>query len=219
MERTPIGSQRVDGLLELLASEAPAPGGGAVAAVAGACGAALIGMVAKLTVKKQGFEGVAARMEEIAREADDARVTMLLLADREAQAYDRVVWATRMPRDTDEERTSRLQALQEAFNEAAEVPLDVARRSVYLMGLAQDVIEEGNPNAAADAMSASSALYTAMIAALANVEVNAFAITDQNKQRELTDTVVRLRDRAAQLLREAQTAFTVRIRSAQVGGL
>jgi formiminotetrahydrofolate cyclodeaminase len=91
------------------------------------------------------------------------------------------------------------------------VPLLVARRAVYLMGLAEEAIAHGNPNAASDGFSGAAILHAAALAALANVQINAFAFVDLTRRAELMDDCRRLRDRADQVLADADGAFTARV--------
>ena len=215
MSDTPAtAEQRLVEWLGALASEAPTPGGGAVAAISAAAGAALVAMVGRLTARKAGFEEVAARMEEIVAEADRERSVLLAMADRDAEAFGEVMAAYRMARDTDDERAARLNALQTALEHAAEIPLTVARRAVYLMGLAGEAITSGNPNTASDGFSAAAVLHAATLSALANVQINAFAFVDAARRAELVDDCRRLRDRADQVLANADESFAARIGSA-----
>jgi formiminotetrahydrofolate cyclodeaminase len=102
----------------------------------------------------------------------------------------------------------RLPAGQEGY---AEVPLMVARRAVYVMGLAEEATASGNPNAASDGLCGAAGLYAGALAALANVQINAFAFTDEARRRELLDDCKRLRDRADQVLADVQAAFEDRL--------
>ncbi|MGZ8577908.1 MAG: cyclodeaminase/cyclohydrolase family protein [Actinomycetota bacterium] len=206
-----MGEHGITEWLAVLASDAATPGGGAYAALSAAAGAALISMTARLTVRKKDFADVADRMQLLIDEADDARGILLELADRDAHAFDRVMAAYRMPRESEDERSARLRELQSALEGAAEVPLDVARRSVYLMGLAEEATTNGNPNAASDGMCAAAALHAATIAALANVQINAFAFVDETHRGELIDDVARLRGRADGLLADVEEAFRQRL--------
>ena len=208
--RPEMASQRLDEWLEALASQQATPGGGSFAAVAGASGAGLISMVCRLTIGKERFAEVEARMREIAEECDRERVDLLGLAERDAHAFDAVMAAYRMPKGTEAEKQERMLALQAGLEDAAEVPLTVARRAVYLMGLAEEVTISGNASAASDGFSGAAALYAAMLAALANVRINAFAFVDPSRKAELLEDCRRLRDRANTLLMDAETAFTAR---------
>ena len=132
MSEAPVPERRrLSEWLDELASESPTPGGGAVAAISAATGAALVGMVGRLTMRKAGYEAVASRMEEIVGETDRERSELLDLADRDAEAFDDVLAAYRMSRGTDRERADRLQALQAALEHAAEVPLTVAPETAF----------------------------------------------------------------------------------------
>ena len=125
--RTP-GSQRIQRFLDELASDAPTPGGGAWAAISAAAGAAMIAMVARLTMKKKGYEAVAERMETLAHECDDEMFSLLGLADRDAHAYREVMAAYKLPKATSEEQHTWSFTLQRALERAADIPLEVARR-------------------------------------------------------------------------------------------
>jgi formiminotetrahydrofolate cyclodeaminase len=202
--------QRMDVWLDALASGAATPGGGAFAALSAAAGTGLVSMVCHLTIGKPRHAEVEDRMREIAAECDEERAGFVAMADRDAVAFDRVMAAYQLPKGTEEEQAARLAALQEALEGAAEVPLMVARRAVYVMGLAGEVTATGNPNAASDGLSGAAGLYAAALSALANVRINAFAFTDAPRREELLDDCRRLRDRADALLAEADEAFQVR---------
>jgi formiminotetrahydrofolate cyclodeaminase len=212
-DRLAIGEQGIDAWLAALASDAATPGGGAFAALSAAAGAALISMVGRLTVGKEKFAAVADRMAEIVDECDRERGGLLGLADRDAVAFDAVMRAYKMPRTSEDEQAARLRALQEALEGAAEVPLMVARRAVYLLGLAEEATASGNPNAASDGLSGAAALYAATVAALANVRINVFAFVDQTRRQELVDDCDRLNERAAALLADCRSAFDDRVQA------
>ena len=205
----PTAGTRIGAYLEDLASDAPTPGGGAWAAVSAAAGASLIAMVARLTVKKKGFEDVVERMRAIADECDDERWTLLALADRDAEAYQGVMAAYKLPKATPEEERAWASTLQTALERAADIPLEVARRSVYLMSLAEEALANGNPNAASDALSAATSLHAATLSALANVDINAITFLDKTRQQELADSANSLRHRAQSILRDVSEAFMI----------
>lgn len=209
-EATPMAERRIDAWLDALASGAATPGGGAFAALSGAAGAGLVAMVGHLTIGKERFADVEERMRAIVAECDEERAGFLRLADDDAAAFDRVMAAYQLPRETEADKAERLRALQEALEGAAEVPLLVARRAVYAMGLAGEATATGNPNAASDGLSGAAALFGGAVAALANVRINAFAFTDAARREELLDDCRRLRERADALLAEAEEAFAAR---------
>ena len=208
-----LADMTLDGFLDVLGSNAPTPGGGAAGAIAGATGAALIAMVGRLTVGKPGFEDVEQRMRTLVEQADAARVAFLELADRDAHAFDGVMVAFKMPKGTEEEKAIRSAAIQSGYEQAASVPLEIAQAAVDLMPLAEDATAAGNPQAASDGVSGATHLYCATLCAIANVEINAASLKDRSRRAELLDTVASLRGRADQSVREAQTAFQLRLSS------
>jgi methenyltetrahydrofolate cyclohydrolase len=197
--------------LETLASSSPTPGGGAVAALSAASGAAMIAMVGRLTVGKDGFEDVEDRMSGLILVADAARVNFLELADADAHAFDGVMAAFKMPKENDEQKVARSAAIQAGYAEAAAVPQEVARKAVHLMELAGDATAIGNPQAASDGLSAAASLYCAALCATANVEINASALKDESKRAGMLDELAGLKARADALLLETQTAFQLRL--------
>ena len=214
MSQTATGgaaAQTIGGFLSALGSDAPTPGGGAYAGIAGAAGAALIAMVGRLTIGKEGLEEVDARMRDIIVKADAAREEFLELADRDLHAFDGVMEAFKMPKETDQEKAARSAAIQVGYEQAALVPLACARSAVGLMELAEDATAMGNPKAASDGFSAAASLYCAAVCAIANVEINAVALKDERRKTEMMDEVASIRARADRSLAASQTAFSLRL--------
>lgn len=202
----PIGSW-----LDELGSGSPTPGGGAAAGVAAATGAALIAMVGHLTIGKEGFKDLDARMRAMVENADAERRTFLSLADEDAEAFESVMASFRLPKETDEEKAARTIKIQEAYEAAAAVPLQLATRAVQLMEQAEDATALGNPHAASDGYSAGSLLFAAALSAMANVRINAAGLKDQSKGQGLVDECDALRDRADALLQQIEEAFLLRL--------
>jgi methenyltetrahydrofolate cyclohydrolase len=206
-----IARETVDGFLATLASDAPTPGGGAVAAVAGATGAALISMVCNLTIGRKGYEEAEDRMLAILEQAEAARSAFLELADRDATAFDGVMAAFKMPKETDADKAVRSQAIQQGYEQAAVVPLEIARKAASLMELARETNETGNANAASDGACAAQALAAAVWSATYNVDINAAALKDQAKATALRDEVAGLRTSTQALLDATNAAFGSRL--------
>lgn len=206
-----FGAMTLGGFLGAMASKDATPGGGAAAALAGAAGAALIAMVGRLTRGRQGFEDLEERMLAMVERADVARAEFLALGDRDAEAFEEVLTAFRLPRETDVERASRAVAIQRGLEGAAGVPLEIARRAVDLMELAEDATAIGNPTAASDGMSAAGLLYAAVLGAKANVEINATSLNDEIRRRALLEEVAGIRERAGSLLEQCLEAFGLRL--------
>ncbi|HZD18807.1 MAG TPA: glutamate formimidoyltransferase, partial [Actinomycetota bacterium] len=174
-----FGGQTIAGFLDVLGSDAPTPGGGAVAGLCGAAGAALISMVCNLTIGKRGYEDVEDRMRTHLGEAEEARPLFLDLSDRDAASFEAVMAAFRMPKDDDRQKAERSAAIQRAYEGAARVPLELARRAVDLLPAAIGATELGNANAASDGVSAAISLHAAAACALVNVEINAAGLKDE----------------------------------------
>jgi len=206
-----IGSNTIEGFLEALASDAATPGGGAVAGLCGAAGAALISMVCRLTIGREAYEDAEEAMRRYLEAADAARGVFLELADRDAQAFDAVMSAFRMSKEDDRQKAERSAAIQRAYEGAARVPLEIAQRAVGLMDSAKATTELGNVNAASDGLVAAHALYTATFSALANVEINVAALKDETVARELRGETEALKMRAEALLSETKSAFSARL--------
>jgi formiminotetrahydrofolate cyclodeaminase len=206
-----IAGQRVSEFLDGLASDAPTPGGGAVAALCGAAGAALVSMVCNLTIDKAGYEEAQERVRAILPEAERARARFLELADADASAFDGVMAAFRMPKETDAEKAARSQAIQVGYEDAARTPLEIARLAAGLLDAAREVTEIGNVNAASDGACGARALWTALWCATDNVAINAAALKDPAKAAALRDEVSGLRLKAGIVLDAADEAFATRV--------
>jgi glutamate formiminotransferase/formiminotetrahydrofolate cyclodeaminase len=202
----------VEAFADALASSDPTPGGGSAAAAVGAFGAALIGMVARLTIGRKGFEAVETRMATTAATADVERAALLELATRDAAAYDAVMAAFKLPKETDEEKATRKQAIRDATVGAADVPLEVAERTAALIPLAREVTADGNPNAASDGYSAGHLLHAAFRAAWANVQINLAGLAeDDPDRRRMAEALEPLSARASRSLDEVSAAFEAAI--------
>ena len=206
-----IAATPVEVYLDALASDAPTPGGGAVAALAGASGAALISMVCNLTIGRKGYEEAEERMLGVLNVAEATRTVLLELADRDAAAFGSVMAAFAMPKETDADKAVRSQAIQEGYEAAATVPLEIAKRAAELMELAREATEIGNANASSDGASAAQVLSASVWAATYNVEINAAALKHPAKAQALRDEVSALRANTAALLDATNAAFSSRI--------
>jgi len=131
----------------------------------------------------------------------------------EVKRYIDVMAAYKLPKTTPEEQHTWSTTLQRSLERAADIPLEVARRAVYLMALAEETLTSGNPNAASDALSAATSLHAAALSALANVDINAITFIDKTRQQELSDSANSLRHRAQSLLRDVSEAFFIAVHS------
>ncbi len=185
--------------LDDLASSAPTPGGGTAAAVAGSMGAALAEMVMALTLAREKYASAHEAMRPIAQAAAAAREELLGLASEDAGAYDGVVSARRLPKDTEEQKAHREKQISLANRRAAEVPMRTARAAGRLLERLPELAEKGNPNAASDAGAAALLLEAAVQGALANVAINLPGISDAAFVNEMRAEAGRLQSGAERL--------------------
>ena len=164
--------------LEKLASNAPTPGGGGGAAMAGALAVALTSMVGNLTVGKERFAQYEADVQELLAKAEALRMKMFALVNADAEVFNSFMACYRLPKNTDEEKQARNQAIQNAAKEAAEVPLKIAEACVEVMKLAERIAIIGNPGAITDAAVSSIMARAALRSAVYNVVVNLKLIKD-----------------------------------------
>jgi formiminotetrahydrofolate cyclodeaminase len=158
--------------IDHLASDAPTPGGGTAAALAGSMGAALAAMVAALTLTREKFAASHDAVRPIAQTAASARREFLDLAREDSIAYELVVAARRLPKESDAQKAAREQALALANRRATEVPMRTAKLAARMLGLLPELVEKGNPSAASDAGTAALLLEAAAEGALLNVGTN-----------------------------------------------
>jgi methenyltetrahydrofolate cyclohydrolase len=168
----------IKAFLEKVASGEPVPGGGSVSALCGALSAALAVMVAHITAGKTNDKAVEAKMSEIIDTAKKIQAVFTEDIDRDSVAYAAVMKAYRMPKETDQEKKERQNAVQEALKEAARVPLEVAEMGIRILNLAEALVREGNQNAITDAVVSGLMARSAIIGALYNVKINILSIKD-----------------------------------------
>ncbi len=171
----------LDGWIDDLAGGAPTPGGGSAAALAGTLAAALVAMVARLTLGKKAYAAVDSRAREILAEAEQLRATLRRLVDEDAAAYEGVSRAYRIPKDD----PSRRRRVDDALLVAARTPADVAQRAERVLQLANEIEQIGNKNAVSDARVAAMLARTAIDGATENVKVNVAAMSDPARAQGL----------------------------------
>ena len=190
--------------LDAVAAETPAPGGGSVAALAGALAAALAAMVGRLTLGKPKYAGVEAEMETLVAEAERLRQSLTARIAGDTDAFEAVMSAYRLPRRSDEEKVARRAAIQAALAQAAEVPLATARETVAALELARAAVQAGNVNCITDAGAAAHVARAAVAGAALNVRVNAAALDDRARAAAWLAELAALEHRADVLVAEVQ---------------
>lgn len=175
-----LSSMRIDDFANLLSTDAPAPGGGSVAALCGGLSGALSSMVGALTHGKKGYEGVFDAVEEIGVEAQRLKDEFVADVDRDTEAFNNVMAAARLPRKTDEEKRIRQEAIEKANKDATLVPLGVLKRSWDAAQVARQIVEKGNRNSVSDAGVAALTARAAAEGAFLNVRINLPGIMDED---------------------------------------
>jgi len=201
-----LTGMKVDEFTSLLSTDAPAPGGGSVAALCGALSGALSSMVAALTHGKKGYEGTFEEMEEVGVAGQRLKDEFLADVDRDTEAFNRVMDAMRLPKKTDEDKKRRLEAIEEATKDATLVPLSVLKRTVEAARISRVVAERGNKNSASDAGVAALSARAAAEGAYLNVRINLPGIEDKKFR---TDTLKEAESLRAEVI--AHTEETVRL--------
>ncbi len=163
-----------------LESSEPVPGGGSVAALSSALASALSGMVANLTVGKKNYEEVSEQMTAVAAKMAEHKQTFVDMIDKDANSFDSVMKAYKLPKETDEEKAHRAQLIQDGMKYAASVPLEVAEKTAVLFDDIAFLVKSGNANAQTDALVAAMMARTAILSALYNVKINLGSIKDES---------------------------------------
>ncbi len=171
--------QTVEEFVKITASDAPAPGGGSISALAGALAAALGQMVANLTVGRKKYAAVDEEMRQLLPELARQQQALLEAVDEDSRAFDQYMDALSMPKDTPEQQEARKNAMQAGLKAAAQVPLGVAQRVQTLFPALELVVTKGNANAVTDGMVATMMARTAILGAVYNVRVNLQSIQDE----------------------------------------
>jgi len=171
----------LDGWIDDLASGSPTPGGGSAAALAGTLAAALVAMVARLTIGKKAYAAVENRARAILAEAESLRAELRRLVDEDAAAYAGVSRAYKIPKDD----PARSGAVDDALLAAARTPAEVVKRARRVHQLAAEIGAIGNKNATSDARVAGLLAGTAVDGALENIKVNVAAMSNQAQGKEL----------------------------------
>ena len=187
--------KKIDEFTDVLSTDAPAPGGGSVAALCGALSGALASMVAALTHGKKGYEEHFEHMEHVGVEAQKIKDEFLADVDRDTEAFNKVMDAWRLPKKTDEEKAARQQAIEEATKEATLVPFGVLERTEKAAELARTVVEKGNENSVSDAAVAALTARTAAEGAFLNVKINLPGIEDENFKKDILERAEKIRAR------------------------
>ena len=201
-----IKNQPIQAFLDQLASSAATPGGGSAAAIMGAMGAALVSMVCNLTIGKKNYAEVEGEMKDVLREAESLRVALTDAIAEDIAAFDTLMAAYGMPKETDEQKAARSAAIQAGLKQATEAPLACARLCADVIALSHRAAEKGNLNVISDAGVAALAAQAALRSAALNVYINVPGIKDRVfADARVAEVEALLRDAVAQ----SESAFAI----------
>jgi len=195
--------------IDALADGSPTPGGGSAAAYSGAMGAALVAMVARLTLGKKKYAEISEQMLAILDEAEFLKKKLMTAVQDDSTAFDKVMSAFRLPKDSEEEQTARVAAIEKATLHAAEIPLETARLSVRVMELALEAVQIGNPNAITDAGTGATLAQAALTGAGYNIRINALDLNSSEAEL-LINQLEQLENKATQTMQQLRETLKER---------
>ncbi len=194
----------VNDWLESLAAKQPTPGGGAVAALAAAIAAAQLAMVAIYTTGSK-WQDREVRMKELNEELSELRGKALELVDADAKAFAKVGAAYGMPKETDDQKAARTEAIQESLVQAADPPTQTAQLAGRLVEIAVEIAKQGNPSVISDVAVGASLAKASLESAIMNIEINEIAIKDTSVKQKLRQAV----DDASDFIQKADNVVEV----------
>lgn len=194
-----LADMQVESYLELVASDAPAPGGGSASALCGAQGIGLVAMVARLTLGKKKFAEFHEICEKVAKEAEDICDKLTRQIDIDTKAYGCIADAFKLPKDTEQQKTVRRQAIADATLYAAEVPLETMRLGLQGLECTQKLIGNYNTNCASDVGCGVYGMLSCVKGAWLNVLINVDGISDAGKAGELREKGAAIAARAEEI--------------------
>ncbi len=171
--------------LDEISSSSPTPGGGNVSAFSGAVACSLGIMVCNLTIGKKKYAEAEEEMKDIKFELSVAKEEFLNLAEKDNQAFDKVMHSFKLPKETDEQQKIRNESIEAATLEAAEAPAEVLQYCGKILPLFQTLAAKGNQNSISDAGVASALISTAAEGAFLNVLINCSSLSNQTVAREI----------------------------------
>jgi glutamate formiminotransferase/formiminotetrahydrofolate cyclodeaminase len=196
--------------LDALAGGTPTPGGGSASAYSAAAGAALAAMVARLTIGKKKYVQVEGQMQTVLDQAEALRARLTEAIQRDAAAFEALMTASRLPKDSPEEKQTRLESIQAATLGAAQVPLEVASMAVDVLELASQVVAVGNLNAISDGGTGAALAGAALTGAGYNVRINLAGLDDRSKANAMLEKLKGLEQRAEDLQVQIHSHLTQR---------
>ena len=176
---SPLVSLKVTEFVDEVSRDTPAPGGGSIAALAGALGSALVSMVANLSIGKGEFDSRYDELCQLAEEAQTAKDALTRAVDADTEAFNEVIAGMRMAKDTPEQLALRSKAIQAGYKLASEVPLQTAQLCRQVLDLCQAAVNVGNSAVMSDAGVGALMAFAGVQGAVHNVRINLSSINDE----------------------------------------
>jgi len=192
---------------ELVASDAPTPGGGSVSALAGKLAASLAQMVCRLTIGRKKYAEVEPEVTAILEELEPLTKSLTRAIDEDAESFDRVMLALKLPKASDDEKKARAAAIEDATKGAAEVPMHTAKTALRVLGLLSKLAEIGNTNAQSDVSVGAQMALTAVKGAYYNVATNLAGLKDESFKRDYQSQGQKLMKAADELASTIEDSF------------
>ena len=196
---------KLSDFVDEVSRESPAPGGGSIAAVAGALGASLSSMVSNLTANKRGSEKVDDILNDAANKCQEIKNALVKAVDDDTNAFNAYMDARRLPKKTEEEKKARHQAMQDGLKQAVNVPLNTAKLSYEAVKIAMAVAENGNPNSITDVGVGAQSAYTGVLGGIYNVLINLKDIEDEKFNEDMRNACAELKKNALEDLNKVLT--------------
>lgn len=187
-----LKDMKIKNFMEMLSSKATTPGGGSVAALTGAMGAALLSMVGNLTIGKEQYKEVEDDIKDLLKKSEKLRVTLEGLMEKDVEVFNQFMAIMKLPRTNEEEKKNRNQKMQIALIEAAKVPLEVAQKSKEVIDICLEIADKGTKNAISDVGVGVLLAEAAFHSAIMNVRINLNMIKDVNTKKELSKEIENL---------------------------
>ncbi|MEW6717428.1 MAG: glutamate formimidoyltransferase [Chloroflexota bacterium] len=209
-ERKASDDRIASAFMDEVAAGTPTPGGGSAAAHTAALAAALVAMVARLTVGKEKYASVEQQMRECINRAEQLRASLIEAVKQDAVAFEAVMEAYRYPQATTEQKEVRAKAIEQALKQAAEVPLQVGQQTVEVMELALATVSQGNVNAITDAGTAANLAEAVLESVELNVRVNVDSMKSEKDAEMFEFELRRLKSRAEKLMAQIRSVLVER---------
>jgi len=207
MEQMMVTPQPEENFLDQVAEGTPSPGGGSAAAYTGALAAALVVMVARLTVGKSKYAQAEAECWQVIEAGEALRAKLTQAVDLDAAAFEGILTARKLPKENETQKQERLQAIKEATLQAARVPLETAQLALEVLKLAVRMAAIGNLSAISDAAAGANLALAALKSAALNVRINLQGLEQETEPAQMLKELADLEQQAEPMMQELKESL------------